>query len=152
MAGDADDDAAEDVDGDDDQAGDGLAADELGGAVHGAEEGALVLEFAAAAVGLLVVDEAGGEVGVDRHLLAGDGIEGEAGADLGDARGALGDDDEIDRHQDEEDDDADDEIAAHDEAREALDDVAGGVNAVAAAATGSGAWWRCRATCAGSSR
>ena len=42
----------------------------------------------------------GREVGVDRHLLAGDGIEGEAGADLGDARRALGDDQEIDRHQD----------------------------------------------------
>ena len=64
----------------------------------------------------LLVDEAGREVGVDRHLLAGNGVEGEARADLGDARRALGDDQEVDRHQDDEDDDADDEIAAHHEA------------------------------------
>ena len=69
---------------------------------------------------------AGVEIGVDRHLLAGDGIEGEAGADLGDARGALGDDHEVDGDQDHEDDGADDEVAAHDEAGEAGDDMAGG--------------------------
>ena len=125
MARHADDDAAEDVDGGDDEAGDGVAAHELGGAVHGAEEGALLLELAAAAGRLLLVDQAGVEVGVDRHLLAGDGVEGEAGADLGDARGALGDDHEIDGDQDHEDDDADHEVAAHDEVGEAGDDVAG---------------------------
>ena len=63
----------------------------------------------------LFVDQAGREIGVDRHLLAGNGVEGEARADFGDTRRALGDDEEIDRDQDEEDDDADDEIAAHDE-------------------------------------
>ncbi len=113
--------------------GDGLAADEFGGAVHGAEEGALVFQFAPATVRLLVVDQARRQVGVDRHLLAGNGVEGEAGADLGDAGRALGDDDEIDRHQDQEDDDADDEVAAHHEAREALDDVAGREDALVAA-------------------
>ena len=46
---------------------------------------------------------------------------------LGDAAGALGDDDEIHDHQDGENDDADDEVAAHDELAERLDDVAGGV-------------------------
>ena len=100
----ADDDAAEDVDRRDDEAGDGVAAHEFRGAVHRAEEGAFLLQLAAAALRLLVVDQAGGEVGVDRHLLAGDGVEGEAGADLGDARRALGDDDEIHRDQDQEDD------------------------------------------------
>ncbi len=30
------------------------------------------------------------EVGINRHLLAGDRIEGEAGADFGDTRGTLG--------------------------------------------------------------
>ena len=46
----------------------------------------------------------GRQIGVDRHLLAGNGIEGEARADFGDARGALGDDEEVDRDQDDEDD------------------------------------------------
>ena len=139
----ADDDAAEDVDGGDDEAGDGVAAHEFRGAVHGAEEGAFLLELAAPALRLLVVDQAGGQVGVDRHLLAGDGVEGEARADFGDARRALGDHDEIDRDQDDEDDQADDEIAAHHELGEARHDIAGRMLALRRRATGSGASWRC---------
>ncbi len=49
VARDADDDAAEHVDRRDDDAGDGVAAHELGGTVHGAEEGAFLLQLAAAA-------------------------------------------------------------------------------------------------------
>ena len=94
----------------DQQAGDRVAADELGGAVHGAEEAALLLQLAAAASGGGLVDQAGREVGVDRHLLAGHGVQGEAGGDFGDAAGALGDDDEVHDHQDREHDDADDEV------------------------------------------
>ena len=80
----------------------------------------------------VLVDQAGREIGVDRHLLAGHGIQSEAGRDLGDAARALGDHDEVDDHQDREDDDADDEVAAHDEAAEGLDDVAGGGGALVA--------------------
>ncbi len=124
VARDADDDAAENVDGRDDEAGDGVAAHEFRGAVHGAEEGALLLQLRAAGLGLALVDEAGGEIGVDRHLLAGDGVEGEARADFGDPRRALGDDEEVDRDEDREDHEADDEIAAHHEFGEAADHVA----------------------------
>ena len=87
----------------------------------------------------LLVDQAGGEVGVDRHLLAGHGVEVEARRDFGDAARALGDDDEVHDHQDREHDDADDEIAAHHEIAERLDDVAGGGGALVARATGSAA-------------
>ncbi|MGY4462988.1 hypothetical protein ACVWYI_006948 [Bradyrhizobium sp. LB13.1] len=52
---------------------------------------------------------------------------GEAGADFGDTRRALGDHDEVYRDQNREDDQADDEVAAHDELREAGNDVARGV-------------------------
>src|SRR6516164_4573628 len=45
VAGDADDDAAEDVDGENDEARDRVAADEFRRAVHRAEEGAFLLEF-----------------------------------------------------------------------------------------------------------
>ena len=121
---DADDDAAEDVDRENDDAGDRVAAHELRRAVHRAEEGAFLLELAPARLRGLFVDEAGREIGVDRHLLAGNGVEGEARPDLGDAGRALGDDQEVDRHQDEEDDDADDEVAAHHQAGETADDVA----------------------------
>ena len=86
--------------------------------------------LAAPAARLAFVDQAGGEIGVDRHLLARHGVEVEARGDFGDAARALGDDHEVDDHQDREDDDADDEIAAHHEVAERLDDVAGGVGAL----------------------
>ena len=46
---------------------------------------------------LLHVDEPGAQVGVDGHLLAGHGVEGEARGHLGHALRALGDDDETAR-------------------------------------------------------
>ncbi|MBN8751603.1 MAG: branched-chain amino acid ABC transporter permease, partial [Variovorax sp.] len=80
----------------------------------------------------LLVDQSGGEIGVDRHLLAGHGVEVEARRHFGDAAGALGDDHEVHDHQDREHDQADHEIAAHHEVAERLDDVAGGRTALVA--------------------
>ena len=90
--------------------GDGVAADELAGAVHGAEEVGLLRDLPAAALGFLLVDHAGVQVGVDGHLLAGHSVEGEPGGHFADARGALGDDDELDQDDDREDDQADDDV------------------------------------------
>ncbi len=84
----------------DDDAGDGVAADELAGTVHGAEEVGLAGDFLAAALGLVLVDDAGVQVGVDRHLAAGHAVQGESGGDFADARGALGDHDELDDDDD----------------------------------------------------
>jgi len=125
--------AADDVDADDHQAGDGVAAHELGGAVHGAEEGGFLLQLLAAYLGRLLIDQARGQVGVDRHLLAGHGVEGEARRDFGDPARTLGDDHEIDQHQYGEDDDADDVVAAHHQLAEGLDDLAGPAGAFVAA-------------------
>ena len=50
----------------------------------------------AAPARVVLADQPGVEVGVDRHLLAGHRVQGESGAHLGDALGALGDDDEVD--------------------------------------------------------
>jgi len=102
LLGDADDHAADDVDEHHQQPGDGIAADEFGGAVHGAEERGLILELLAPPARLLFVDQAGREVGVDRHLLARHGVEVEARRDFGDAPRAFGDHHEIDDHQDRE--------------------------------------------------
>ena len=129
LLGDADDRPADDVDEHDEQAGDGVAAHEFRGAVHGAEEAGFIFELAAAAAGLDFVDHAGREIGIDRHLLAGHGVKVEARGDFRDAARALGDDHEVHDHQDREHDDADDEIAAHHEVAERLDHVAGGVGA-----------------------
>ena len=132
LLGDADDHAADDVDERDQQTGDGIAAHELCGAVHGAEEGAFVLQRPAPGARLVFVDQSGRQVGVDGHLLARHGVKGEAGGNLGDAARTLGDDDEVDDDQDAEDDDADDEVAAHDKAAEGLDDAPGGVGSFVA--------------------
>ena len=128
----ADDDAAEDVDAGDEQAGDGIAAHEFRRTVHRTEEGAFLLELLAPALGFLLVDHAGREIGVDRHLLAGDGIQGETRADFGDTRGTLGDDDEVDGDEDQEDDQTDDEVAGHHQACETGDDAAGRIVALMA--------------------
>ena len=122
---DADHDAAEDIDDRDDQGRDRIAADEFRGAVHRAEEGAFLFELAPPRLRFLLVDQAGRKVGVDRHLLARNGIESEARADFRDTRRTLGDHDEIHRDQDSENDQADDEVAAHDEIGESGHDVAG---------------------------
>ena len=74
---------------DDHDAGDGVAAHELAGTVHGAEEIGLARDVRAAALGLLLVDQAGRQVGVDGHLPAGHAVQGEAGGHFADARGAL---------------------------------------------------------------
>ena len=121
---DADDDAAEQVDAGDQDAGHRVALDELRRTVHRAVEVGLLGDLRAALARLLVGDLAGVEVGVDRHLLAGHGVEGEARADLGHAAGAVRDDDELDDDQDQEDDEADDDVAADDEVAERLDHVA----------------------------
>ena len=121
---DADDDAADEVDQRDQDAGHGVALDELRGAVHRAVEVGLLGDLRAALARLLVGDLAGVEVGVDRHLLARHGVEREARAHLGDAAGAVRDDHELDHDEDEEDDQADDDVAADDEVAERLDDVA----------------------------
>ena len=120
----ADDEAADDVDDGDDDAGDGVALHELHRAVHGAEQLALALEVAALALALLHVDGAGAQVRVDGHLLAGHGVEGEARGDFGDALRALGDDDEVHDGEDDEDDRADDEVALDHEVTERDDDLA----------------------------
>src|SRR5690606_406371 len=111
----ADVDAAEDIDEGDDDAGDGVAADELGGTVHGAVEVGLLGDGLAAFAGFGFGDVAGVEIGVDRHLLAGHGIQGEAGGDFGDSAAAFGDDDELNDEDDDEDNDADGQRVARDE-------------------------------------
>ena len=82
---DADDHAADDIDQNHQQAGNGVAADEFRGAVHGAEKAGFAFQVLAPPPRFLLVDQAGGEIGVDRHLLAGHGVQVEARGDFGDA-------------------------------------------------------------------
>ena len=128
----ADQDAADYVDGQDHQTRNGVAADKLGGAVHGTEEGGFLLQFLATELCVISIDQSRRQVGVDGHLFAGHGIQGEPRRDLCDPARALGDDDEVHHHQDDEDDDADREIAAHHQFAERLDHLTCAVNTLMA--------------------
>ena len=118
-------DPADDVHGGDDQASLGIAADELAGPIHGPVEFAFLDDLAASLVGLSLRDGAGIQVGIDGHLFAGHGVEGESRRDFADALGPLGDNNELDDDENQKDDQADDETATGDETAKGLDDLAG---------------------------
>ena len=114
----------QDVDPQDQQRGDRIAFDELARAIHRAVEIGLGGDFLAPRAGLVGGHQPGGEIAVDRHLLARQGVEGEAGRDFGDPARTLGHHHQVDDHQDQEHEQPDDEIAADQERAERLDHVA----------------------------
>ena len=118
VVGDADDDAADEIEHDDDERRDRIAFDELARAVHRAVEIGFSLHARAFAARALGIEHARMHLGVDRHLFAGHRVERESRRDFGDALRARRDDDELNRDEDRENDQADDEIAAHDECAE----------------------------------
>ena len=122
---DADQCAAQDVDHRHDDPGDGVALDEFHRPVHRPEHLAFLGDLLAAALRFFHVDGARPEIGVDGHLLAGHGVQGEARADFGNPLGALGDHQELDDGEDDEHHRADDEITAHRELAEGEDDLPG---------------------------
>jgi hypothetical protein len=121
--------AAEQADQQDQDAGHGVAADELRGPIHGAVEVGFLGHVLATLLGFFRTDQAGVEVGVDGHLLAGQGVQGEARADLGDPFATFGDHDEVDDHQDHEHHHPDDEVTADYHLAERLDHLARGTGA-----------------------
>ena len=74
-----------------------------------------------------MTEEARIQIGVDRHLLAWHGIEGEAGGDLGDAPGALRDHHKVDDHKNDENDQTHGVVAANHELPEGFDHLPGGI-------------------------
>ena len=129
---DSDEEAGKNVDAGDEDGGDRIALVEAGGAVHGAVEFGFAGGLFAAGARLMFVDESGIEVGVDRHLLAGQSVESEAGGDFGGAHGAVADDDVLNGDQGDEENEADDVVAADDELPEGFDDASGGAGAFVA--------------------
>lgn len=126
---DTDDHPADDVDEDNQQACNCIAANEFGGAVHGAEESAFVFQCLPAPPRFLFVDKAGRQVRVDCHLLARHGVKVEARGNFGDTARTLRDDDKVHEDQDREHDDPDDKTAAHHEISERFDHMTGVVGA-----------------------
>ena len=126
----ADDHAAEQVQRDDDERRDGVAFDELARAVHRRVEIGLALDARALAARDVGIEQAGVQIRVDRHLLAGHRVEREACAHFRDALRAARDHHELNRDQDREHDESDDDVAAHDELSERGDQRADGARIV----------------------
>ncbi len=105
-----------------------IAANEFGSTVHGAVEVRLPGDVFPALPRIFVTEQARIQIGVDRHLLARHGVEGEAGRDLGDAPGALGDHDKVNNHKNDEDDQAHGVVAADDELPEGFDHLSCGIS------------------------
>ena len=121
----ADADAADEIDGDNDQPGNGIALDEFHRAVHGAEELILLFELDAAQLRFGRSDVAVAQFGIDAHLPARHAVEAEPRRHLGDPLGALGNDEELNGGDDQEDHQSDDQAAPGDEVAEGIDDGAG---------------------------
>ena len=122
---DADQESGQNIDGGDQDGGNRVALVEARGAVHGAVEFGFAGHLLAAGAGLGLVDETGVQVGIDGHLLAGQGVEGEAGGDFRRAHRAVADHDVLNRNQGEEKHESDNIVAANDELSEGLDDAPG---------------------------
>ncbi len=103
--------------------GDGIAPHKLAGAVHGPVKIRLLLALPPPRR-RLSYDDPGIELGIDRHLLARHGIEGEAGGHFGDPPRTLGDDQEVDNDQDGEDDQTHRVVTTDDKGTEGLDYLA----------------------------
>ena len=120
----ADDKAAGEIDDDDNQAGDRITFHKFHRAIHGAIKLAFLLQRAPALPARRLIDLPAAQVRVDRHLLARHGIQAEAGGHLGDALGALRNDNELNDRDDEENHQPDHDVAGDHELAEGADDLA----------------------------
>ena len=75
--------------------------------------------------GSFLIDHTGVQVGVNGHLFAWHGVQGEAGVDLRDPSGTLGHHNEVDDHQDGKNDEAHHVVAANDDVPERCNHFAG---------------------------
>ena len=90
-------------------------------AVHGSEEFRLGRKMFPAGARFGLVDQPRIEIGVDRHLFAGQSVQCETRRHFRNAHRAMVDDDVLDRDQNQEDHRANNVVAAHHEAAERLD-------------------------------
>ena len=121
--------ATDQVDGQDQQAGDGVALDEFTGAVHRAVEVCFLGNFRATVLGFFLVDKTGIEIGIDGHLLTRHGIQGETCAYFRHPASTFGDHQEVDDHEDGEDHQANRVVTADKNRAERLDHLTGRITA-----------------------
>ena len=97
---------------------------ETGRAIHRPAEFRFALHPFPPCPGLLLIDDAGVQIGIDRHLLTRHSVESKAGCDLGRADCAVGYHQKLNGNQREKEDEANDVIAADHELTKRFDDFA----------------------------
>src|SRR5262249_52644492 len=108
-------------------AGNGITPDELAGTVHGSVKIGLLLNCLTPPPGLLLIEQAGVEIGINGHLFARHGIESKTCRDFRNTPGALRDDHKVDDDEDTKHDDPNHEIAADNKVPKGFDNCSGGV-------------------------
>ena len=91
--------AADQIDQQNQDARDGVAADEFGCTVHGTEEVRFLGQLGTAFLCCGLVDHTGVQIGVDRHLFARHGIQGETGVHFRHTAGTFGHHNKVNDHQ-----------------------------------------------------
>ena len=119
----ADDEAADNVDKDNDDSRDGITLDELAGTIHGTVEVSLPLNLLSALAGLRIGNGTLIQIRINGHLLTRHSIQGEACRYLCHALRALGNNHELDNNQNDENDKAYYCITAHNEVTEGADEL-----------------------------
>ena len=125
-------DPADDVNGKNEQAGNGIAFNELGRTVHGTIEIRLLGNLGPAMLGFVLIDQAGVEIRINGHLFAGHGIQGETGTYFGDPAGTLGDHQEVDDHKNRKDHQTHGVVATDEYRTKGFDHLTGSVAALVA--------------------
>ena len=115
----------DDINHGDDHRRHGIASNKLRSTVHGSVKVGLLLHLTPAGSRLLFINDPCAQLGIDGHLLARHGVQGKPGCHFSDAASALGDDHEVDDHQDGEDDDANHVIATDNKVTKGLDNMSG---------------------------
>ena len=124
--------AADNVDEGDEHACIHVALHELARTVHCAVEVRFPAHIFTAAGGFIFIDKSGVEVGLNRHLFAGHGVQGEPRRHFGDTRGTGGDDHLVQNKQNQKDNRANYIVAAHHEFAESLNHLTGSGSALLA--------------------
>ena len=121
-----------DVDGQNQQTGNSIAFHELRGTVHGTVKIGFLGDFRTAMLGLVLIDQPGIQIGINRHLLARHGIQSEAGTDLRHPAGTFGDNQKVDDHKDGENHQTNSVVSPNQDFTKGLDDLTGSIAALMA--------------------
>ncbi len=105
----------------DDNAGDRITANKLAGTIHGSVKIGFRFDLAPAFARFLLGDEAGIEICINRHLLTGHGIQGEACRDFRHPTRTFGDHDKVNHNKNRKYDETNNVVVSDNEIPEGMD-------------------------------